>query len=791
MLKSLRIKTINDLRASRGQFLAVWLVVMLGVAFYGAMYPAGVTLVNSIDQTADELNYMGYQVNFDSTDTGVADRALTIDGVNGVEERLVIEAGLQVDPASPHRIALRIISTPDDRPPTVNSNEIIDGENITADNEILILKAFADHNSINPGDVLDVWINGEVHQMTVAGTVFNPEYMVAGRSVNSPFPSLSTFGIAWMQQTSLATAADLDGQVNQVVVSTASDDETLLTAVRGGLTTVYADQSNLTVFAAEQTPSGGVLTALVNGNFPIMEFFSGVFLLGSVVMTSILLGRLVQGERQRIGTMRAMGITRGELVGHYLSFGLLIGVTGGIAGMIFGYLNSLWVAYVFIELIIGGTLPAFSFAPQIGFLLIGFVVAVVGSVAAGVYPAWVESGTPPGVALRPAAPSTPSSISRIQLLFLPLVARRAIRNMLRAPGRAISTVIGVVLGAMMIFSAYSMWNSNEAGIGDFFAISAYDIRVDYEPLVPRTADSVIDTLSAVDGITGVSTTLAGPVSLTNAIGDRFDMLAFTVPTEGAFLEFNTLEGEPALSSDDGIWIGHIVQKIMGISAGDTVTIEVLGQAREVEVKGVVSQIVGTPVYVPEAMMAEIIPGGTILANSALVRVEPGQGRAVRDVLIGVDGVVGVEWLEEFDADLSAYLLFFRVGTLIFGGFGYLLTLAVLFNTVNAGMSERLGELSILRALGNSGREIALVVLLELLLLTIIGALIGIPIGRMMGFNLVAAYDTDVFMSLQRLTLLSLVLGFSSLLVIVFTATLPGLRSVQRIDLGAVSKSQSQ
>ena len=49
MLKTLQRKTRNDLKLNWKQFFAVWLVVVLGTGFYGAMYPAGVNLLNIIN----------------------------------------------------------------------------------------------------------------------------------------------------------------------------------------------------------------------------------------------------------------------------------------------------------------------------------------------------------------------------------------------------------------------------------------------------------------------------------------------------------------------------------------------------------------------------------------------------------------------------------------------------------------------------------------------------------------------------------------------------------------------
>jgi len=137
-LKSLRIKLINDLKVSRGSFFAVWFVVMLGVAFYGAMYPAGVNLLASFNATYDDLAFMDYRVDFEIADAGAGALAANIDHVEAIEERLVIDAGVQLDPDSPFRVTLRMTSVPDEGLPTVNINDIVDGSPISAPDEVLL-----------------------------------------------------------------------------------------------------------------------------------------------------------------------------------------------------------------------------------------------------------------------------------------------------------------------------------------------------------------------------------------------------------------------------------------------------------------------------------------------------------------------------------------------------------------------------------------------------------------------------------------------------------------------------
>lgn len=790
MLKSLRRKIIGDLKANRGQFFAVWLVVTLGTTFYGAMYPAAINLVDSLYDTYDQLRYMDFQVALAEPAAPEAlDAVRAIPGVAYVEGRRIVEAGLQVDPDQKYLLGLRLISMPDTGEAEVNRSAITSGGAISGPREILLLRAFANKHGIRPGDTLRLVVEGQTVEVRVAGLVFNPEYLVAGRSPVSPFPTPTTFGVAWMRFSDLDALAGRTGMISDVAVrlvgKSDADKGNREPSVRAALADLFPGAA---IYTRIQTASGGVVDANINGNFPIMIFFSGLFLAGATVITGILLARLVESERRRIGTMRAMGVTRRELVIHYLSFGFLIGVSGGLVGSVLGYFNSFWFMYTWLDYVAGGTLPGFSNTPQIPFILLGFVIVVIGSTVSGAYPAWTQSATPPGIALRPATPRTPNALSRVTLGFLPMPARQAVRNLLRAPGRAVGTALGIMAGAMMLFSALALWDTMDINFDHYFASTAFDLRVDMNAFQP--ADALEREVQQIAGVEAAQAALVGPVTVTPRGGQPFDTAAVAVDEQNPFFDLATLEGERAFSRADGVWLGHNAQRVLGVHVGDPVTIQAFGQAHDVTVLGVVSQAVGSPVFVPRSLLAQWAPGGIFPANTVLLRAADGQASAVREAVIDLPGVQAVEVLDEFDGDLNHYLEYFRTNTLFFGSFGVILALALLFNTVNASLRERREELAVLRALGASGREIALTVTLEFLVMVALGALIGVPLGVVSGFYLNDAYQTDFFGQVNGVHMLSYGVGVVVLLLVVVLAEIPGLRAVQRADLGQVSKSQS-
>jgi putative ABC transport system permease protein len=792
MLKTLRRKIVGDLRANRGQFFAVWLVITLGTAFYGALYPAGVNMLASIYRTYDQLSYMDFQVQLESATPEVVGAVRAIPGVAHAEGRLVVESGLQVRPTQQYLIDLRLISVPDDRAPEVNVPQVMQGRAIAAAGEVLLLRSFAEKHSLRSGDTLHVLIGDEWRDLRVAGLAFSPEYLVSGRSPSSPFPTPSTFGVAWIRYSELAAWAGRDGAINDIAIrlpGRSSDrQESLQDPVRQALSMLFAGDASAVILSRVQTASGGVVDANINGAFPLMRFYSGLFLAGATIVTGILLARLVESERRRIGTLRSLGVTRRELVLHYLAFGVIIGVAGGLAGSVLGYLNSFWVMNTFLSYIAGGSIPGFVNTPQIPFILLGFVVIVAGSTFAGAYPVSVQSATPPGIALRPATPRTPNTISRIPLGWLPLVVRQAVRNLLRTPGRSLGTALGMLAGTMMIFSSLAMTDTLNSCFGDYFRANAFDLRVDLGSLTPgEPLEAQVQKLS---GVTGAQAALIGPVTAIRADGETFDTVAVALDERAPFITPKTLQGSPAFSSADGVWIGHNLQRALGVGVGDTITLRALGQERPVKVLGSVSYALGSPVFIPRGLLRQWAPGGVFPANAVLVRAQPGQDTAVRDALAALPGVVAVEVFEDFKSDLNHYLEWFRVGSLIFGSFGYILALALLFNTVNASLRERREELSILRALGSTRGEIALTVTLELLAMVLLGAASGVPLGREAGFWMNRSYETEFFGQVNTILVRSYVVGLVSLVIVVMLAEIPGLRAVQRVDLGQVSKSQS-
>jgi putative ABC transport system permease protein len=529
-----------------------------------------------------------------------------------------------------------------------------------------------------------------------------------------------------------------------------------------------------------------VVQANINGNFQIMAMFSGLFLVVALVVTFILLGQFVGSERQRIGTLRALGVSRPELVAHYLTFGLLIGVSGGLVGSVLGYFASYIVVYPFVDAVAGGYLPGFANAPQFPFILLGFGIVVVGTTLAGAYPAWAESGAPPGIALRPPTPRTPSAVSRLSLACLPLSLRQTLRNLLRSPGRSLATALGVMMGTVMVFAAVGLVDSMDFSFSDYFGSNRYDLRLLVSQ--PTSARSLERRAGNAQGVASAQAALLGLVTAQSAT-KTFDTLAFVLDESDPYIALTTLEGAPAFSRTDGVWIGHNLARVLAARVGDTLSLTVADETKQAQVLGIVSQTFGSPVFVPRSLFNEWV-GGNPVSNVALVRAAPGRLDEAREALAKIPGAIAVEDYPAYVRDVNNYLSFWRINSWAFAIFGALLTLAVILNTVNARLQEQQADLAILRSLGITRREIITSVLTEILILAALGVAVGIPLGREVGFQMAHSVDMDFYGLVARYYPHSFPLAIVAVLLIALLATIPGLRSAFKVDLGQVSKGQS-
>ena len=222
-------------------------------------------------------------------------------------------------------------------------------------------------------------------------------------------------------------------------------------------------------------------------------------------------------------------------------------------------------------------------------------------------------------------------------------------------------------------------------------------------------------------------------------------------------ESDKRSGSKAVLGDSGVTVSQSAANALGVKAGDTVNLtNGDGIQAKAKVSEVTRNLIGSDIYVSESYYGKLFGSGSGMSDSPESDKSDSGGsltwNAVYAKLTGSDDaqIAYANTLEKDDsvmktvccADMAASFKFDLMGAVVAlivalaGG----LALVVLFTLANTNVSERVREMATLKVLGFFDREVHRYVNREMMILTAMGVVIGLPIGRWVGGLLTAALN---------------------------------------------------
>lgn len=206
--------------------------------------------------------------------------------------------------------------------------------------------------------------------------------------------------------------------------------------------------------------------------------------------------------------------------------------------------------------------------------------------------------------------------------------------------------------------------------------------------------------------------------------------------------------------DDGVIVSQSAASAMGVKAGGMVTLTNGDDMQaEAHVSAVIRSVIGSDVYVSETYYRQLFDtaasgtsngassNGQQLVWNAMYAKLKGSGEsqaAYAEKLEDDDAVMKAvscaHMAESFKFDLMGAVVALIVA--LAGG----LALVVLFTLANTNVSEREREMATLKVLGFFDKEVHHYVNREMMVLTMMGVVLGLPLGRFVGGLLTAALN---------------------------------------------------
>lgn len=735
-------KLLRDLGRMKGQAVAIGMVIAVGVMMLVMM--SG--LVTSLNETR-RAYYERYRLAdvfapVTRAPEHLLPRLAAIDGVAAVEGR--VQGGALIDlPGTDLPVQAQAVSLPDLRQPRLNAVYLTAGRMIDAgrDDEILLLKSFAEAHGLRPGDRLSATMNGARRSFRIAGLAQSPEFLYT-TAPGELAPDDARFGVIWMSNSALAAAYDMDGAFNEALLSLARGANGA--AVRDAVDRLLDPYGGRGAYPLADQISNRFITEEIGGLEAAAVGVPPIFLAVAAFLLYIVISRMVQSEREEIGLMKAFGYTNAEVGAHYFKLVLAIAFGGALAGCLFGILAGramiqLYTAYF--------KFPFLVFQLQPSSFLTGVTVSVLAASAGGLFVLRQVFALTPASAMRPPAPPDFSRAGRIgrslnRLLDQP--SRMVLRRLTRQPGRMAGAVIGIACGMGLSVAMLTVYAGFDRTIDlTFSVVDRSDVAVTF---TDPHSDRAIHDLRHLHGVTYAEPVRVVPAILKNGLYSYRGAINGLGASARLNRAIDSRLGTIALP-EDGIVLATALADILHVAPGDTITVEVREGRRPVlrlPVAGIAETFLGAPAYMDRAALNRALREPR-RASGAYLSIDTARAGAIYRALQDMPSIAGVSLKSDARAALQV-LMDQGAGAMryVMGAIAFVITFGIVYNAARIAFAERARDLASLRVIGFTTGEAGFVLLGELAVVTLAAVPLGSVLGYYLSFAIAAGFSTDLY-----------------------------------------------
>lgn len=525
----------------------------------------------------------------------------------------------------------------------------------------------------------------------------------------------------------------------------------------------------------------------------ITTIFPVFFFLVAALVVSTTMTRMVEEERLQIGTLKALGYTQWEIMQKYLWYAFAAAVCGTLVGLTIGFRAFpiiIWSAYGMMYY-----MPAI-YTPWRAFQAIfaggTLTVLTIGVTAIACRASLREV---PATLMLPRAPKAGKRIllERITPLWrrFPFTWKVTCRNLLRYKKRFWMTVIGVAGCMSLLVSGFGISDSLNAIITKQFGdISHYDLMTIVTKEEATAEGPVHEYLYENDAFSESLTVALENTRQQSPDGevDVYIMVPQDVTQFANFLDLHErLSRAPTPLGEEGVILTEKLAKAMGVSAGDTITMENADEETGTfVVSGVCEHYVSNYVYMSAATYEAGF--GEPVAYNAVISKMTDDSQAAHDAisaeLLDMDNVASLAFTQDSVTQVLNMLNSIDAVVVLIIVCAACLAFVVLYNLTNINIAERIKEIATIKVLGFYDREVYAYVNRESAVLTLIGTLFGIFGGIALHQFIIVTVEVDAVMfgrEIQPVSFLyaiALTLLFSTLVNLVMGRSLKKISMVE-------------
>lgn len=531
----------------------------------------------------------------------------------------------------------------------------------------------------------------------------------------------------------------------------------------------------------------------------IGQVFPVLFFLVAALISLTTMTRMVEEQRIQIGTLKALGYSKRAVAAKYLGYACLATVVGSVVGVLFGekvfpyiIITAYGIMYEHMDIIV---IPYNMY-----YGLMASAAALICTLAATFFSCFRELREQAAELMRPPAPKIGKRIFMERIPFvwnhLNFSWKATVRNLVRYKKRLFMTIFGIGGCMALLLVGFGLKDSIfEIGFLQYHELQTYEGNLILnEDASAEEKQAASEKLQEDSRVEKTEKSLLKQVTVMNGKAKKDLYLNVPEDVEG-FPEFvelrNRITKERYFLDDEGVVLTEKAAKVLDVEAGDSVFIkdDIKGEI-EVKISAVCENYMYHYMYMTPALYEKLY-NKTPEYNAVYFNMKEEQmeeAKAVGEAVLTEEGALSVSYTADIEEQLNDMLGSLNIVMVVLVISAGLLAFVVLYNLNNINITERKRELATLKVLGFYPNEVAAYVYRENVILTVLGAFVGMVFGKFLHQFVIVTVEIDTAMFGRNINFSSFIYGF--FITVGFSALVNGVMyfKLKKIDMVESLKS---
>lgn len=585
-MSKLKKKMFRDIKLNKSQFIAIFLMVFLGVLVYGGVRSYMDGMINTAEvfyreNNLEDLNVVGN--NFSKDDL---EKIKNMENVNDAERKLTITGTMEYK--EDRFLQLNFIEEN-----KISKFYVMDGEGFDVNKSGVWLDNFyAQNNDLKVGDTIKIKYDGETLEEKIVGLINVPDHVYDVKDESELFPNHENYGFAYMsinefpehyvkktvmEKMNVTDEAIFDMYVkdfnykdylifNYIIIDVNGEENK--DSVKANIENNV--ESALAVSDIKDSASYSVYQGEIEEGETYVGIFSGLFLLIAILSVITTMTRVVKKQRIQIGTLKALGFKKRKITMHYVGYGFWISLFSAIAGLIAA---PLLIGNIFI----GMEMKYFQIpngkaaVDSSSFLVAAIIVLIISLVT--YLTCRSELKESPAETLREEMPKVKSKSLNITSkgIFknMKFASKWNFRDVLRNKTRTLMGLVGIVGCTMILVCAFGMFDTLHN-----FIDWQFDDLYNFNYKLSLNEGYSSEKFNEITSKYGDATSQTLGIEIKN--GDKREANNIFVTDAKDYVRFTSKEKEYITLEDTGIYVTQKLAENKGYKIGDKLTWHIYG-----------------------------------------------------------------------------------------------------------------------------------------------------------------------------------------------------------------------